>query len=312
MHTRHKSNSLQVINRCSLVSAITNAVLAALKIIFGILGFSFALLTDGIHSLSDVLIDGLVAFSAKLGHQPPDAEHPYGHRRIETLGTILVSLIILAVGLGILVENGLRLLHGTLAQKPHIIVFVVAIVSVITNETLYRYMHKKACQIKSDLLRSSAWHNRSDALTSIIVLISAAFSWFGWKQVDAIAAILISLFIIKLGAQYAWNSLRELVDSGVSNDELQTIEGAMAETPGVLSVHQLRTRLHSGKILLDAHVQVAPTISVSEGHYVGVMVHQSIRKILPNILDATIHIDVEDDDDNHYDSPPLLSRSDIL
>lgn len=294
-----QTNALKVINKASLISAITNAILSVLKILFGIMGFSYALLTDGIHSLSDVVIDGLVMVSARMGQAAPDMDHPYGHRRIETIGTVIVSLVILGVGLSILIENILRLMHHAAAQHPLPIVFVVALISVVANEWLCRYMLKKSREINSKLLQSSAWHNRSDAMTSVVVLISAIFSWLGWHQVDSIAAILISLFIIKMGAQYAWKSLKELVDTGVDPELVQKLELAITETQGVVALHQLRTRLHAGEILLDGHVQVSPRISVSEGHHIGVSAYQNIKKVAPNLLDATLHIDVEDDDEDY-------------
>jgi cation diffusion facilitator family transporter len=308
-----QSPSLKVINRASLISALTNGALAILKIVFGIIGFSYALLTDGIHSLSDVVVDGLVVISARIGQSAPDSDHPYGHRRIETIGTIVISLIILAVGLTILVENILRLIHHTAAHRPLPVVFAVALISVIANEWLYRYMLKKSREINSQLLQSNAWHNRSDAFTSIIVIISAVFAWFGWHQVDAIAAIVISAFIIKMGAQYAWRSLKELVDTGVDPELVQKLEQAITATPGVVSLHQLRTRMHADAMLLDGHVQVDPRLSVSEGHYIGTAVYQRIREVAPNLLDATIHIDVEDDDEVYEQSIQLPeNRQQIL
>jgi cation diffusion facilitator family transporter len=294
-----QAHTLSVINKASLLSAITNTILSILKISVGMLGFSYALLTDGIHSLSDVIIDGLVVVSARMGQAAPDTDHPYGHRRIETIGTVVVSLVILAVGLSILIENALRIVQHTASQQPATAVFVVAVISVIANEGLYRYMLKKGKEIRSKLLESSAWHNRSDAITSVVVLVSAGFSWFGWHQVDSIAAILISLFIIKMGSQYTWKSLKELIDTGVDPKLIGQLEKAICETPGVVSLHQLRTRLHAGDILLDGHVQVSPMLSVSEGHYIGVSVYQNIKKIAPHLLDATIHIDVEDDDEDY-------------
>jgi cation diffusion facilitator family transporter len=295
---RTDSKSLQVITRASLISALTNASLSALKIIFGILGFSYALTTDGIHSLSDVVIDGLVVVSARMGRAAPDIDHPYGHRRIETIGTIVVSLIILGVGLSLCVENLLRILNHTPAQHPSPIVFIVAFISVIANEWLYHYMLKKSRAIHSKLLQSNAWHNRSDAITSVVVMISTVFSWLGWHKTDAIAAIIISVLVIKMGATYTWKSLKELIDTGVDPELVTQLEEIIAQTPGVISLHQLRTRMHADQMLLDGHLQVCPTLSVSEGHFITTTAIQSIQKIAPNLLDATLHIDVEHDQEH--------------
>lgn len=303
----------QVIKRASIVSALTNTFLSILKIIFGITGYSYALFSDGVHSFSDVVIDGLVLLSARMGAAAPDVDHPYGHRRIETIGTVLVALIILGVGISMLVENALRLIHQTAIPQPLPVVFVVAIISLLANEILYRYMMKKGNEIDSPLLKSNAWHNRSDALTSIVVLIGALFAWFGWQKMDSIAAILISLLVIKMGVKYAWNCLRELIDTGLDPKLVEELKTKIQSTPGVVSIHQLRSRLHAGHVLIDGHVQVSPYLSVSEGHYIGSIVYKRIKEMVPKLLDATLHIDVEDDEDYYLsDYQPAPDRKRIL
>lgn len=306
-------SNLSLIQRASLISALANGTLAIIKIVFGLIGFSSALVSDGVHSLSDVIVDGLVVISARIGQTAPDHDHPYGHRRIETFGTIIISLIIITVGLSILIENILRILHNTPSPRPLGVVFAVALISVIANEWLYRYMLKKGQEINSRLLQSNAWHNRSDAFTSFIVIISAGFAWFGWHQVDAIAAIIIATFVIKMGVKYSWQAMRELVDTGADPKLLQKLEDAIKTTPGVIALHQLRTRMHAESMLLDGHVQVDAKLSVSEGHYIGTAVYQRIREVTPNLLDATIHIDTEDDD-HTYDQAikPLVNRKQIV
>ena len=287
---------LNIINRASLVSALTNLALSILKIVFGILGFSYALVTDGIHSISDILIDGLVVISARVARNAPNKILPYGYRRIETIGTIIISLIILAVGASILWDGIDHLLHHTVTQSPTLSVFVVAAISALANEWLYRYTLKKSNDINSAILKANAWHNRSDAMTSLLVLVGAFFAHLGWNQVDTIAAIIISLFIIKMGARYTWDNIRELVDSSADPELVDQLHQAIMAIDGVVSLHQLRTRKHADKILLDGHVQVSPRISVSEGHFIGTVVYAKIKELVPNLLDATIHIDAENDD----------------
>lgn len=288
--------TLKVINEASLVSALINLGLSILKIVFGILGFSYALVTDGIHSISDILIDGLVVISARVARTAPNKILPYGYRRIETIGTIVISLIIMAVGVSILWDGSLRLIHHTATESPTLAVFIVAAISVVANEWLYRYTLKKSAEINSTILEANAWHNRSDALTSLLVLGGAFFAYLGWHQVDTIAALIISLFIIKMGISYTWENIRELVDSSADPELVEQLQKAILAIDGVVSLHQLRTRKHADKILLDGHVQVSPRISVSEGHFVGTVVYAKIKELVPNLLDATIHIDAENDD----------------
>lgn len=310
--SQNNDNTLHITNKTSLISALTNAALALLKIFIGIVGYSYALVTDGIHSLSDLITDGLVVISARFGQKAADDDHPYGHRRIETFGTIIISLVIIAVGLGVVLQNIVRLVHHLIIPKPTMAVFAVAAISIIANEALYQYMIRQSRKIGSQLLASNAWHNRSDALTSAIVLISAGLSWFGLHYVDAIAAIIIAFFITRMGCKMIWQCVKELVDTAVSPELLEQIQNTISNVPGVVSLHQIRTRLHSGKILLDGHIQVNPYLSVSEGHYLCESVYRAIKEKIPEVVDATIHIDVEDDNETYtLAHPPLTSRETI-
>ena len=291
-------NNLKKIRNVSVLSGAVNGILALIKIITGYLAHSQALIADGIHSFSDLMADILVIISAKLGYQKADANRPYGYHRIETLGTIIIALLIMTIGTGILmnaVHNFMH--HGITAITRHSHwVILAASLSVIGNEALFHFLRKVGKQVHSPMLEANAWHNRSDAFVSLMVLVSAALNTLGVQHVDTAAAVLIALLIMKMGGKMIWSCIKELIDTAADSETHHKIEQLVRETAGVLDIHDLRTRLHGNKILLDAHIQVSSDITVSEGHYIGDLVYQSLFSNIDNILDITIHIDAEDDE----------------
>jgi len=279
----------------SLINASVNALLAVIKIFIGKLGHSQALIADGIHSFSDLISDAMVFIAARASIQHPDKEHPYGHQRIETIGTIIIGLILFAVAATLFDEAILRLIHHHF-QKPTVSVVIVAIISIIANECLFHYSRKKGEKINSNLLISNAWHKRSDVFVSIIVLLSVIGSMIGWAWLDAVGAIIIAILIVKMAVQMIWQSAQELIDHGVDEKILDEIKKTILSVSGVRSIHQLRTRLHGRAIFVDLHIIVDPFISVSEGHHIGEEVHAQLLQRIKNLLDVTVHIDPEDDE----------------
>jgi cation diffusion facilitator family transporter len=278
-----------------LINAAINALLAILKIVIGKIGYSQALIADGVHSFTDLISDALVYVAARASIQHPDKEHPYGHQRIETITTIVIGLILVAVAAALFDEAILRLIHHTF-QKPTVTVIIVAVVSIIANEWLFHYSRSQGEKINSNLLINNAWHKRSDVYVSLIVLISVIGSMLGWSWLDAIGAIIIAILIIKMAVTMIWQSAQELIDHGVDERTLDEIERTVESVSGVQSVHQLRTRLHGNSIFLDLHIIVDPFISVSEGHHIGEEVHSKLLKNIKNLNDVTVHIDPEDDE----------------
>jgi len=282
----------------SLINAGVNALLAVLKIIIGKIGYSQALIADGVHSFSDLVSDALVFFAANASVQHPDKEHPYGHQRIETIATVVIGLILFAVAAILFDEAILRLIHHTF-QKPTLPVIIVAIISIGANEWLFHYSRKNGEKINSNLLISNAWHKRSDVFVSIIVLISVIGSLLGWPWLDAIGAIIIAILIIKMAITMIWQSAQQLIDHGVDEKTLEAIKQTINSVPGVRSIHQLRTRFHGNSIFVDLHIIVDPFISVSEGHHIGEEVHLKLLQNIKNLSDVTVHIDPEDDEIAH-------------
>lgn len=286
----------KIITTVSVINATVNTLLALFKIFVGWIGNSQALIADGIHSFSDLLSDAIVYAAAIAGSKHADRDHPYGHRRIETLAAVIIAFLLIAVGVGLVYDTVLHLLSHHTNKHPTVWVPLVAVVSAIANEGLFRYSLKMGEKINSPLLRSNAWHNRSDAMVSLIVLIGVAGNYLGYSHFDAIAAFIIALLILKMGIKMIWEGTRELIDSAVDEETLKNIEQLIRQVPGVVAIHQLRTRSLGGSIFVDVHIIVDPQISVSEGHHISDQVHMGLLNEMTHVTDVTVHIDPEDDE----------------
>lgn len=281
--------------KITIVGAIVDTLLGFLKIIGGIFAFSHALVADGVHSFSDLVMYIMVIFAAKHGSKAADQEHPYGHQRIETAATLFLSLLLVFAGFGIAWDslNELKL-HNT--KIPSLFALPIAIISILAKEILYHYTLRVGKEINSQLIIANAWHHRSDAASSIVVTIGLLGTGLGFNYLDPIAAIIIGLMIIKMGINYGWNSVKELVDTAVEPETFTRINDIITSVSGVKKIHQLRSRYMGNDILIDVHILVDPFISVSEGHHIAHHVHRSLIKQLLNVRDVTVHVDPEDDE----------------
>lgn len=286
----------QVTKKVTIISAVKNSALSIAKIIIGYVGHSHSLVADGLHSLSDLVTDGFVLLAAKAGGQLPDTEHPYGHQRIETLATIIIAFILIFVAGTICYDTINHLVSHQELPIPSFSVIVITIISLGTNEWLYHYTKRVGQQYHSSLLKTAAWHNRSDAFVSFIVLVSVVGVMLGLRYLDLVGAILIALLIFKIGFGMIWKSTKELIDTGVDAETLAAINASIATVPGVLAIHQLRTRLHGENIFIDVHILVDPYISVTEGHHISERVQLKLLQEFEKIIDVTVHIDPEEDE----------------
>jgi len=280
----------------TLVGALVNLLLAIVKIIVGHIGFSHALFVDGIHSLSDLLSDALVLYGAKQGDKNPDEDHPYGHDRIETLVTVLFGIILLMVGLGIIIDSIGRLSQQGVTETPSNLALAIALVSVISKEALYQYTIHFANTLKSSLLKANAWHHRSDAISSIVVLVGVAGSIYGVAYLDIVAAVIVAMMIAKIGWDLIYDGVNELVDKGLETEELDRIKSLIETIPGVSEMHMLRTRQMGSKALVDVHIQVTPHVSVSEGHRISDEVSNRLVNEIEVVSQVLVHIDPENDE----------------
>ncbi len=287
-------------------------VLSVVKIITGIAGNSAALLADGIHSLSDLASDALVLIAARHGARPADETHPYGHQRIETAATVMLGVILIAVAVGIAWDAIERVMQaGTLLTPPAAWTIVVICLALASKEWLYRYTMTVARKVHSRLLEANAWHHRSDAVSSLIVLAGIAGAMAGIPVLDAVAAFIVALMIARIAWELMSNSVKELVDTAANEEIRQQITNLIAHTDGVVNLHMLRTRMMGGKILIDAHIQVHPRLSVSEGHQIAEAVEHLLKSRIEYMQDVTIHIDPENDEDASPNSH-LPLRTELL
>ena len=286
--------------------ALSNAVMSAFQIVVGIYGHSDALVADGLHTFLDLLMDGVTYAACKLANRPADQSHPYGYKRVETLACLILSFLLCVIGVGIVYESiFIRDMHSVRSD----LVIAVSAMTMVINECLYRYADAKARVVNSDLLAASASHQRSDALSSLIVLFSAIFDiLIPNYHFDGIAAIIIGAFIFKMGVKIAYKGILELLDGGISRSRQLAIESYMQSLPGVVGVHCLRTRKQAGDICLDAHIITSPFISVSEGHFIGEQLRQSVMRRFKDIVDVVVHIDSEDDTYLHDKGSKLPGR----
>jgi cation diffusion facilitator family transporter len=277
------------------VSVVVNLGLTVTQIGVGTLAHAQSLVADGFHSLSDLVADFMVLVANYHSRHPADAGHPYGHHRVETVASFALGLLLVVTGGGILWAAAGRIQH--LEEMPPVapIALWVAAATLAAKEGLFRYMLRVGERLRSPMLIANAWHARSDAASSLVVTVGIAGSLFGYRFLDPVAAVIVGFMILRMGAAFSWDALRELMDEGISDLEVSAIRETVRTTPGVVGLHDLRTRRMAQKILIDAHVQVDGHISVSEGHRIGDDVRRRVLVAHDDVLDMLVHVDPEDD-----------------
>lgn len=292
--------------KISIIGAIVNALMSILKITGGFLTGSAALVADGFHSLSDVATDVMVVFLIGISHKMPDEEHPWGHGRFETLGTVLLAIILLLVA-SFMTWDSLKLLFsGQVPPPPAWQALVIAAASILANELLFFYTLRVGKENQSNLIIANAWHHRTDSLSSIVVLIALAGTIMGVWWLDALAAVLVALLIAKIAIDLLLKSVAELVDTALPTERIEALEKAARSVEGVINVHHVRSRLMGGRCLLEMHLQVAPHTSASEGHYIGNNVCNALKEEFDDITYIIYHIDTYDDENIDESDLPML------
>ena len=289
--------------RVTLVGMWADLLLGGAKMLGGTLTGSFALVSDGIHSLTDAASDIFVLIVTRFSNEAPDREHPYGHGRFEAIGTILMGMLFFAIAAVLIYDSILRLRSGQDLPVPGWGGLVIAGISIATKEWIYHYTMRTAARLNSSLLRANAWHSRTDAISSIAVGIGIFGAQQGYPWLDVVAAMFVALIIARVGWELCLESLKELVDTAIPDHHQDKIEKEILNVPGVQQVTNLRSRLSGGKILLEAQIQVNPRITVSEGHQLGTAVSQNIQDKYKNISDVVVHIDAESHADDLHRLP---------
>jgi cation diffusion facilitator family transporter len=281
----------QAAQRSTWISVGVNIFLTLFQIIVGLLSHSQALVADAFHSLSDMLSDFVVLIANKYSKKAADAEHPYGHYRFENAASFIVGLLLLAVGIGMIGSAGNKLMNPTLIAQVHSMALWVALSALVIKEGLFRYMLHVAQRVRSSMLIANAWHARSDAASSLIVALGIIGNLLGFTLLDSVAALIIGLFIIKMGWGFTWSALKDLMDHAVSTQHIEQIQQIILTTPGIQGAHNLRTRKLGDLIAIDVHIEVEGSLSIQQGHDITLLTQERIKQALPMVISIMIHID---------------------
>jgi len=281
--------------RITIIGAAVNLVLSILKIFFGWLGQSHALIADGFHSLSDLISDVLVYYASHHSSLEADEKHPYGHARFETLATVILGGLLIAVSGAIIWDAIARAFSDAMLTHGWLVIGV-AVLSILSKEVLYHLTMRTAKKTKSALLKANAWHHRSDAISSFVVLIGVGLQMSGYRYFDSIAALVVGLMVAKIGYDLLQDASKELVDTGLDTEVVEKISSIILSVDGVLAQHFLRTRKMGNNALVDVHILVDPMISISEGHLISETVRMKLIREIGTIGEVTVHIDPEDDE----------------
>nr|WP_315202767.1 cation diffusion facilitator family transporter [uncultured Albidiferax sp.] len=277
-------------SRSTWVSVAVNLVLTVLQIGAGIFSKSQGLIADGVHSLSDLVADFVVLLASHHSKKDADVDHPYGHQRFETAASLVLGLLLLAVGAGMLWSAATKLEAPEAIAQVHVLALWVAGGALVAKELLFRYMLAVAKRVKSSMLVANAWHARSDAASSLVVGIGIVGNLAGYPLLDPIAALIVGFMVSKMGWSFAWDALHDLMDRAVDEAEVEAIRQTLQTTPGVLGVHDLHTRKMGDMVVADAHIEVDATLSVEAGHEIAVMARQRVLQ-RHRVLNLMTHID---------------------
>jgi cation diffusion facilitator family transporter len=294
-------------SRSTWVSVGVNLVLTITQVTVGILARSQGLVADGLHSLSDLVADFVVLFASHHARKDADEEHPYGHQRFETAASLVLGALLLAVGVGMLWSAFRKLEEPDQVQQVQIAALWVAGGALVAKEGLFRYMLAVAKRVKSSMLVANAWHARSDAASSLVVGIGIVGSLAGYPLLDPIAALIVGFMVARMGWGFGWGALHDLMDRSADEQEVAAIRQTLVDTPGVMNVHDIRTRKMGDMIVVDAHIEVDAAISVEAGHDIAVAARQRVLQ-RHRVLNLMTHVDPWRRPDLDHAAPALPGR----
>jgi len=288
-------NSKQIIagrqiKSVTYLGIVINVVLTIVKVVIGLLSGSLALLADGIHSLSDIATDAVVLLGLRLSSKEPDQSHPYGHGRAETFSAAVVALVLIFVG-------GAMIYYATLAiardemTTPRIGVLIAAMFSIAAKEWLYRVTKKAAIRSNSPALYANAWHHRSDAFSSIAVVIGFISLKFGFGHGDQTAAAAVGLMIIFVGVRVIGDCMRELAESAIDTDTIEHIKKIINSDSSIRHWHKLRTRTVGREVFLDLHILVDPELNIAAAHEIAERLENALDEEISRPVNITVHIE---------------------
>jgi cation diffusion facilitator family transporter len=278
------------IRSVTLWGIFLNIFLMVLKLFSGVLIKSSALIADGVHSFSDLATDFVVLVGTRLSSRPADKTHPYGHGKLETISSMLIGMVLLAVSFGIIWSASVSIYRHE-HRFPGYMVLVVAAVSVVSKEILFHITRKVSRITHSSAVYANAWHHRSDSFSSVAVLIGGIASLLGWGHADQAAAIVVGFMIIAVAGKIFFEGLLELSEHSADNESIREIEKVLSNEMNIADWHALRTRKLGGELIVDCHVLVDPALTVKESHEISMKLEQEIQEKLSRPVNVLVHIE---------------------
>lgn len=291
-HNTNDSDFEKIANRVSFITIVGNVLLSIIKLLAGIIAHSNAMISDAIHSASDVFSTIIVIIGIKLSARKPDKEHPYGHERMECVAAIVLSIVLFITGLGIgstAVKNITSGSYNTL-QIPGILALAAAILSIVCKEGMYWYTRYNARKIDSSALMADAWHHRSDAFSSIGALVGIAGARLGFPVMDSVASLVIFVFIIKAAYDIFKDAIDKMVDHSCDDKTEREIRDCVMGNKDVLGIDLLQTRIFGNKIYVDVEIRANASYTLKEAHEIAESVHNDIEKNFPKVKHIMVHV----------------------
>lgn len=285
-------NNKRIVVRVSVITIIGNTLLSIIKFLAGILSNSGAMISDAIHTVSDVATTIIAMFGAYIGNSEKDYNHQYGHERIECVASLILAFILFLTGLEIGIE-GIKILLSNNYEEiktPGLFALIAAIISIIAKEIMFQYTIRAAKKIKSDSLKADAWHHRSDALSSIGALIGIILSRMGYKIFDPIASILIAILICKVAIDIFIEATNKLVDKSCDEEQIKEIERVVMKQKGVLGIDDIKTRIFGSKIYVDIEISADGNKTLKETHMIAEKVHDKVEEKFCDIKHIMVHV----------------------
>jgi len=282
---------LLIANRVSVITILVNAGLAAFKLAAGVLAHSAAMVSDAVHSLSDVLSTFIVIIGVNIAGQKPDEKHPYGHERFECVASIILAVMLALVGAGIGYSGVKSIIDGNYENKiPGALALAAALVSIAVKEWMYWYTRAAAKKIDSGALMADAWHHRSDALSSVGAFAGILGAMLGFPALDAVASIVICLFIIKAAYDIFMDAINKMVDKSCDDKTLEELKRVVTAREGVIAVDEIRTRIFGSKMFVDIEISADKDLDLTRAHEIAEDVHDAVEEAFPSVKHCMVHV----------------------
>ena len=290
--TKEWSEGSTLAMKVSVVSIIVNLLLSLLKLITGIIAASGAMISDAVHSASDVFSTFVVMIGVTLADKKPDKEHPYGHERLECVAAIVLAVILAATGFGIGFEGVRKIIASETEELavPGIPALVAAVVSVIVKELMFRYTASAAKKVNSDALMADAWHHRSDALSSVGSFAGILGARLGYPVLDPLASVLICVFIGKAAVEIFRDAVNKMIDRSCPDETVENMKKVILSESGGIGIDEIKTRLFGSKIYVEVEILMASTNTLVEAHETAERVHDAIEREFPDVKHCMVHV----------------------